>query len=258
MLQLPTSSFLAAAIPTLAVLLSSAVGVPTIAHEQLTPRPCPLPESAATASSAYRRRGDRCEGEYARQFRQNVNLRIVGIHATAPEFDTTSPSVRLRVEAGRPNERVLLKATSTKSRHFYRMDTEAVSPAWTYEWPLNVVAAVKLLSTDVAVLACARNCDEGRPRWPTLLPVGFAGARTLVEPVAVIVADVPLTSVKSTLVVAGSAQFAEREELKWTLAAGTPLRVQLGNLRAVEATLSLSAMTSDDRQDYVEAVVRLP
>lgn len=212
--------------------------------------------------TAYRRRGNRCEGTYDKPAANRINLRIVGFHLGAPVFDPRKDlEVRIAVRPLQVGQKILLRVTSTRY-DAYQMDTSAFGADGTFTWPLDVVRILKepLIPFDTAALACSAHCDSDRA---TLLPVSLSGSgavgddtpRTLT---LIAIADVELRSLKATLRIGDKIIFDELDVEVRNLPPYSRILIPMDDIASGEALFSLSAVTLSGQRDYIESILLIP
>jgi len=111
----------------------------------------------------YRLRGDRCEGIYFQEL-SSAALAVVSFTEFFTDFDVSSPK-DLRVEWMSPgNETVRLRAVSLRPRLYYRMDTHRPAGPTVYNWPTDILRALKLSKNEIAVVAWIQRPLGGTSR----------------------------------------------------------------------------------------------
>lgn len=151
--------------------------------------------------AAYRQRGDRCDGIYIQPISASTKLILRGFHLGPPQYDLLKDkklSVKVigfsaEAQGGR------LVATSMRPRHFYQMDTDAISSKGQYIWDMEILKnrAVSLESKDLAV-QFSKNGD-GLKVWPVQITSADKDAN-ISEPVPYLVleSEVELARIKVT------------------------------------------------------------
>jgi hypothetical protein len=132
-----------------------------------------VPELLGDSASplAYRQRGDRCEGIYAQQVGK-LTLEVRSLVASFEPFDPATQG-ELEVAWSAPPEaggrRVRLRALSLMPRTYYRMDAAATGGA--YRWPTELLAALGLTRSDLAVAGWLELAGAGSPLHEVYLPL---------------------------------------------------------------------------------------
>ena len=83
---------------------------------------------------AYKERDGRCEGLYVQNI-STTGLRIVGYHAGLPRIAANALVLEVNTSAKGKKH---LKVSSTRARHYYRMDVEFVEQSLCFLWNLPV------------------------------------------------------------------------------------------------------------------------
>lgn len=124
------------------------------------PRHCDPDLPVSTSNPlGYRLRGDRCEGVYV----QEVSATPITVAAFG-QFNVPDPPgggpLRLEWTPASPAagaDGVRLRAYSVRPRTYYRMDSLQPAQATSFEWPTDVVAALKLAWSDIGIVATTRQ-----------------------------------------------------------------------------------------------------
>src|SRR5262245_17114072 len=107
---------------------------------------------ASSNPLGYRLRGDRCERVYIQEVAATV-LRLVSLTESFETFEPTRDRPLIVEWTPPSNQPLHLRAQSLKSRLYYRMDSERPAGSASFEWPLDLVAALGLTRNDLGVLA---------------------------------------------------------------------------------------------------------
>lgn len=111
---------------------------------------------------AYRERGDRCEGRYAKEVASSV-LTIASLSEPLGALGAR-PERSLRIGWGttpRGASDARVRAQSLKRRIYYRMDTRRPADSARYDWPLSVAAALVPAQDDVGITVSVRLAFGG-------------------------------------------------------------------------------------------------
>jgi hypothetical protein len=134
----------------------------------------------------YRLRGDRCEGVYIQPVSATPLIVASFGHINAP--DVLPANAELLVEWAPAGREVRLRATSSKPKAYYRMDSLQPAKLHSYRWPADVLAALKLSMKDIGVVAWTQQ-KVGMTIRDVYLPVSIgrplAGPDTLYDLVLV-------------------------------------------------------------------------
>jgi hypothetical protein len=150
-------------------------------------------ETAATRGDpdnplGYRRRGDRCEGEYVRDVSASGSLLIASLTENFEEFDTSLKDP-LRVSWTAPEgATVTIQGYSLRFRLHYRMRTLRPSKDSAYVWTTSLLRQLGVKRADLGVVGVARVPLGGTAR-EVLVPLRIA--QKVVSP--------PLPSLRVTL-----------------------------------------------------------
>ncbi len=122
----------------------------------------------------YRMRGDRCEGVYIQQVSATPLLVASFGRLELPEAVPAAGSLLVQW-AGPPRRgEVRLRAQSLKPRTYYRMDHRQPADSRSYQWPTDVLAALKLKPREIGMVALAESHVAGVPH--VYLPVRIGAA----------------------------------------------------------------------------------
>jgi hypothetical protein len=99
----------------------------------------------------YRLRGDRCEGIYIQPVTVTPLFVASFGQINLPELLTAN--AELLIEWAPAGGEVRLRATSSKPKAYYRMDSRQPANARSYRWPADVLTALKLSTKDIGVVA---------------------------------------------------------------------------------------------------------
>jgi hypothetical protein len=122
---------------------------------------------------SYRLRGDRCEGVYIQEV-AGAPLSIVSWTAAFPNYDLTSHQpLRLEWDLADSRERVRLRAQSLRRKLYYRMDALSQSGSTSYQWPLDLLAAIRIARDEIGVVGLA-EADVGDSRREVYVPLRIA------------------------------------------------------------------------------------
>lgn len=115
---------------------------------------------------AYRDRGDRCEGLYVQNI-STTGLKIIGYHSGQPKF--AENALVLDVWAADTSTK-WLQISSTRTRHYYRMDAEFAGTRFTFPLDLIRHPEIRLSPEEIAAVSCIAACDSLQPELiPTRL-----------------------------------------------------------------------------------------
>jgi hypothetical protein len=124
----------------------------------------PLLVPSSSDPYAYRLRGDRCEGTYAQQV-AGTALAIVSWTQSFAAYDLNRRQpLRLEWESPGNNLGVRLRAQSLRRRLYYQMDAVRQAGAKSYDWPLDVLAALAIPKEELALTAIAQAAAGQRER----------------------------------------------------------------------------------------------
>jgi len=215
------------------VLLPCVVAVGSLSAEQHCDSSLPRDPGYALG---YQLRGDRCEGVYIRNVSES-NLQIASFTALVEPFDPKSvKTVRLQWTPPGP-EPVHLRAASLTEKQYYRMDSLRPAGASIYDWPTEILAALRLSTSELGLLTWVFRNMQGTAR-AVYLPVSvgrLAGAASQYE--VLLVPGGSLKSVYMTLAALRADGSTESTLLNgqtfrsgyWP--AGTPLKIPLPVLK---------------------------
>lgn len=115
-------------------------------------------------ATAYRLRGDRCEGAHSLKISSDTKLVVASLSASLDFSLESSASLAIEWPPPPGGEPVHLRSRSLGSLGrglYYRMD--AVVPAATrrFQWPVDVLAALRLAASDVGVVGWTRMMIPG-------------------------------------------------------------------------------------------------
>ena len=108
--------------------------------------------SAASNPLGYRLRGNRCEGVYIQEVAATI-LRLVSLTESFEAFEPTRDRPLIVEWTPLGSQPLHLRAQSLRNRLYYRMDSERPAHSASFEWPLDLVAALGLTRNDLGVLA---------------------------------------------------------------------------------------------------------
>jgi hypothetical protein len=113
-----------------------------------------------TAAYGYRQRGELCEGLYVQPVASSALL-LASFTAGVEDYDAASGR-DLMVEWKSPSRgEVRVRARSTERRLYYRMDAVRPGSAGTLRWPVGLVAALKIPSAGLGLVAWTRSDVPG-------------------------------------------------------------------------------------------------
>jgi hypothetical protein len=163
--------------------------------------PCdPSLEPSAADPWGYRARGDRCEGIYAQPV-AGTPLIVASFTERFDGFDPDSTaSLVLRWPATGSGE-VRVRAVALRRRLYYRMDATRPATTGAWEWPTDLLAALELGRSELAVVAWTQRLAGDRERdihLPLRIGDGAAG-EALTAYALVVVPQVELTEVYVTV-----------------------------------------------------------
>lgn len=223
------------------------------------PQRCVLSGALPTGSARldYGPRGNRCEGIFARQVSTAIQMRVIGFQRGRGASAPFRPNqvVGVRTPAGAAGE-VILRATATPPTINYGMDTRQVAANGLFEWDTSILADPRLaLSGDqLALMACSNEC---RPTpdtvyWPVEMtqPASDATGRYVVT----VVARRDLKKLTYSLISGGKT--LSRQDRDGPLFAGSPVRLNLGELPPGEFQLTIDAVTAESQRERLELRLR--
>lgn len=111
----------------------------------------------------YQQRGDRCEGLYIRE----VSDQILQVASFTASFDELDPKTIKTVALNWGGDRLTpihLRAVDLREKLYYRMDTLRPAGAASYQWPMDILAALRLRKQDLGVLAWISQKIQGEIR----------------------------------------------------------------------------------------------
>lgn len=118
--------------------------------------------------NGYRLRGDRCEGVYIREV--GGTTVVASMTEYVEDFNPTA-SRSLRVEWTAPgNGNVRLRAYSLRHRLYYQMDSLRPTGNSSYDWPTDLLSALKLTKGDLGIVALT-SYQVGNNQREVYLPV---------------------------------------------------------------------------------------
>lgn len=118
--------------------------------------------------NGYRLRGDRCEGVYVRGV--GGTTVVVSLTEYVEDFNPAA-SRSLRVEWTAPgNGNVRLRAYSLRHRLYYQMDSLRPTGNSSYDWPTDLLSALKLTKGDLGIVALT-SYQVGNSKREVYLPV---------------------------------------------------------------------------------------
>jgi hypothetical protein len=152
-------------------LLSAAFALRALAAEQdCDPS---LPRDPGYAMS-YQQRGDRCEGVYIRKVSES-SLQIASFTGAIEPFDPKSVrSARLFWNASGPDP-VHLRAVSLVEKLYYRMDSVRPSGDANYDWPTDILSALRLYPSELGLLSWSSRPVQGE-NHAVYLPVSIGNS----------------------------------------------------------------------------------
>jgi len=99
----------------------------------------------------YSLRGDRCEGRYIQEV-GSTTLLVASMTGSFEEYDLTSGKNLLVEWTAAGDASVRLRAQGLRRRLYYRMDTMVPPEMTSYNWPLNILTALKIPRKDIGVI----------------------------------------------------------------------------------------------------------
>lgn len=156
-------------------ILCVVLAVTWLGADHVAAQPCdPALQPPKGERYGYRRRGDRCEGIYAKEVAL-ATLNIVSLTSIYQSFD---PGGGNDIELGwlAPSAGpVHLRANSLRRRLYYRMDATSDADDRVWTWPSDVVAALELDASSLGVVAWTYLADPERTP-PLYLPLRVGSA----------------------------------------------------------------------------------
>jgi hypothetical protein len=113
----------------------------------------PLVDVQGQGPHTYKDRGDRCEGEYQQKVSGGTGIRLAALTDTVPEFKFAPGDKAHLAWTTEGNTSVRLRATSLRSRHYYRMDSTRPAGSSTWVWPADILGQYALTSREIAIVA---------------------------------------------------------------------------------------------------------
>lgn len=222
--------------------------------------PCAIRDAIGVGSAAldYRPRGNRCEGLFSRQVATPLHMELIGFQrGRAPRADLRGDGM-LRVRVLRRAGDTTLRATGTRPRLNYGMDTAELAPDGSFAWDTRIVAApaVALSAGELALVACSNRCLDGART--AYMPVEFevppsdrSGRYTLV-----VRSLRDLDSLRYELLRDGRPVL--RRALDGPLAAERAIPVALGELPGGTYTVRMTGLAADGMRGPLDAVLLVP
>lgn len=138
----------------LLVAACSALGAPAARGQS---QPCDARLVRATANPyGYRLRGDRCEGIYVQEV-AGAPLAIVSWTESFAAYDLSSKQpLLLEWESAGGHDAIRLRAQSLRHRLYYQMDADRPAGSKSYQWPLDLLAAVAIPKEELGVVGMTR------------------------------------------------------------------------------------------------------
>lgn len=147
----------------------------------------------------YRLRGSRCEGIYIQEV-AGAPLSIVSWTAAFDDYDLKSREpLRLQWEPLKGGESVRLRAQGLRRSLYYRMDAQLPAGTKLYEWPTDLLAAVRIPRDEIGVVGWADGVVGGTRR-EIYLPLRIAQGRKPAPAVAYHLVLLPGTELKEVFV----------------------------------------------------------
>lgn len=133
---------------------------------------------------AYRNRGDRCEGLFAKKV-SSTGLRLVAFHKNPVEFKPGDKSLTI---ASSTTAKSHLIVTSLRRKQYYRMDTKYSGQS--FKLPLGIIShpEVSINPSELAAKICIGDCNVARP---VLVAASFQET-TLSNPYVALKSDVEI------------------------------------------------------------------
>lgn len=111
----------------------------------------------------YRLRQDRCEGIYIKEV-VSKTLMVVSLTKSFEDYDL-STGKELLIKWTTPGKcNIYLRAQSLRRRLHYRMDTSRAPQPTQYKWPLEILAALKIVRNDIGVIGWTTYTINGTDR----------------------------------------------------------------------------------------------
>ena len=192
-----TTSILAVFHPATYFLALVSFAVPSIAQSPCDPRLALLP--GVKDSTAYRLRGDRCEGIYVRPVAGNSVILIASFSEPFSDFHGPSGTIELAWPAQR--EEVRIRAYPLRERLYYQMDVVLPPNRGSYSWHRDILDALHLDKQDIGITAftnVAENLAKGIVYIPLRVSGGSDGSKNVAYEL-ILVPDVELTEVYLSL-----------------------------------------------------------
>ncbi len=149
-----------------------ALAIVCLAASRLRAQACdPDLAGRGTGTLGYQQRGARCEGVYRRLVAGTV-LYLVSLTESFDFDQQAAGPLKIRwPDAG--GDTVRLRAEALRPDLFYRMDARATSGSRDFDWPTDVLSALRLGRPDVGVVAYATR-QLGAVAQPVYLPLRIA------------------------------------------------------------------------------------
>ena len=178
-------------------LIVLALGMPVMAQSPCDPR-LPL-HSGIQETTAYRLRGDRCEGIYVRSVAGNSVILIASFSEPFSDFQDRSKTIELAWPA--QSSEVRIRAYPLRERLYYQMDAVVPPHRGSYSWQRDVLDALHLVKQDIGIVAfsdAGENTTEGVVYLPLRVRShGVSSKRSSYE--LILVPNVELTEVYLSL-----------------------------------------------------------
>ncbi len=145
-----------------------------LAHSP-TASACPAtPSVDASNPTAYKDRGDRCEGIFRQQVAASAQLALIGVHRHSPTFEPGSGKPLTVTSAAQSGAALALRVLSSRPRQYYRMD--ATLHGSSFVWKRDVIdnPAIQLTPSEAKALLCETSCSVANPK---IYPVSIVEAK---------------------------------------------------------------------------------
>lgn len=233
-------------LPLMALLL-----MPTDAEAKCDESLTPIIEPAELA---YKDRGDRCEGLYVQNI-STTGLRIVAYHAGLPRAAENALALEIKAPSAAKKH---LRISSTRARHYYRVDTEFDQDQYMFSLGLARRGEVGLKVNELAAVSCVEDCST---LLPVLVPTQVGQAEENAKPYILLQASKKLHSLRIQIVdIATDETVFDRELLSNTnwhawRPAEMPVGQFLEKAEAIRVTIR-SKGQSQTETDTISAILR--
>jgi hypothetical protein len=125
---------------------------------------------------AYRPLADRCEGIYVEQVGGTV-LSVASLTASFEKYDLTSGKSLRLAWPGRGNRELRIRVRGIQPELYYGMDATRPANSTSYQWPISILASLRIVQSDIGVLGWTRR-QLGNSWRNVYLPLRISQAGT--------------------------------------------------------------------------------